>query len=260
MPRPSALAFGAPGFLATVHEIDDRTQTGTPPDFMGPTLWTSDVDEFEAGHASHYDMLHNSPNAVGIAWESGNAYWVYDGYHRSITRYDFGLDHGPGGEDHSDGVIARYVEGQVGYVEQVGAHMEMDRATGLLYVADPANVRVAVLDTRTGTRGAIIGPNYDGADMYAVDGAALTTLIDGNAHGLVRPSGIAIHGGVLYVSDASTSRIAAFDLTGAPIDWIDLSSQIAPGQMGGIELDAEGRIYVCEFEANRVLRVSARAL
>ena len=25
--------------------------------------------------SSHLDMLHNSPNAVGIAWDHGNAFW-----------------------------------------------------------------------------------------------------------------------------------------------------------------------------------------
>ena len=258
MPNPSALAFGENGFMATAHETDEITQASTPADFMGPTLWTTDPMEFEAGHASHYDMLHNSPNAVGIAWESAHVYWIFDGYHTSLTRYDFGAHHGAGGEDHSDGIIARYVEGQVGYIEDVAAHMELDRASGLLYAADPANGRIAVLDTRSGERGATIGPNYDGAEMYAVENATLTTLVDTRAHGLERPSGLVLRDGVVYVGDDATSRIAAFDTTGALLDWIDLSSQIPAGSLTGLEMDAEGRLYACDFDGSRLLRIAPR--
>src|SRR5688572_4132512 len=75
MPLPSALAFGLDsGTMATAHEEDEVTQPGTPADFMGPTLWLADPERFDAGHDSHMDMLHNSPLAMGIAWEQGNAY------------------------------------------------------------------------------------------------------------------------------------------------------------------------------------------
>ncbi|MBK6534131.1 MAG: hypothetical protein IPF99_32560 [Deltaproteobacteria bacterium] len=74
MSHVSCLAFGAPGMLATAHEEDDFTQgpppRGSPVDFMGPTLFLSGYDEFDGGHASHIDMLHNSPNAQGIAWKT----------------------------------------------------------------------------------------------------------------------------------------------------------------------------------------------
>src|SRR5690606_13392082 len=105
LPKPAALSFNpVTGFFATAHEEDERTQgaNGTPADFMGPTLWTSDMEIFDGGHGGHMDMLHNSPNAVGIAWERDNVYWVVDGYHNALTRYDFAQDHGPGGSDHTD--------------------------------------------------------------------------------------------------------------------------------------------------------------
>jgi len=259
LPSPSALAFGD-ATMATAHETDDVTQSSTPIDFMGPSLWPLDAALYNGGHASHLDMLHNSPNAVGIAWESGNAYWVFDGYHRSLTFYDFAADHGPGGEDHSDGIILRYVEGQVGYVDGVASHLEMDRASGLLYVADTGNNRVAVLDTRTGARGEILEPNYDDADMFHMTSAPLTTLVDGAAYGMVQPSGLALRGGLIYVADRALSVVHAFDLTGAQIDWLDLSSQITPGALGAVELDAEGRLYVTDIGAHRVLRIAPRAL
>jgi hypothetical protein len=49
MAEPAALAFGAPGWLATAQEQDQPTQPDTPVDFMGPTLWTADSGIFNAG-------------------------------------------------------------------------------------------------------------------------------------------------------------------------------------------------------------------
>ena len=245
--------------MATAHETDEITQSFTPIDFMGPSLWPLDAELYNGGHASHIDMLHNSPNAVGIAWDSGNAYWVFDGFHRSLTFYDFAADHGPGGDDHSDGIILRYVEGQVGYVDGVASHLELDHASGLLYAADTGNNRVAVLDTRSGARGEILEPNYDDADMFHMTSAPLSTLVDGAAYGMVQPSGLALRGGLVYVTDRALSIVHAFDLGGMQVDWLDLSSQITPGALGAVELDAEGRLYVADIGTHRVLRIAPRA-
>lgn len=254
---PSALAFGAPGTFATVQETDQETQPSTPNDFMGPTLWTSDIDVYDSGHASHLDMLHNSPNAVGLAWDYDNVYWVFDGYHQSITRYDFGGDHGLGGEDHSDGIIERYVEGEMGYVAGVSSHMQLDHATGLLYIADTGNSRIAVLDTGTGTEGGPIGPNYDGATMRSMTGATLSTLIDGTAVDLPRPSGLELHDGMIWVSDNERSKIVAFDMEGNVVDWLDLSSVVSSGGLGGMAFGPEdGALYVLDVPANRILRIT----
>jgi DNA-binding beta-propeller fold protein YncE len=257
MPRPSALAFGQPGFLATIHEMDQPTQPMTPADFMGPSLWPSDRGLFDAGHASHLDMLHNSPNGVGICWERENAYWVVDGHHGSLTRYDFRADHGPGQEDHSDGIIARYLEGQITYVPDVPAHCVIDHATGILYLTDPANGRIVTVDTASGTRGADLDfrMNYDGGTMYAMEGAAMVPVIDMAALGLAQPSGIALADGMIFVTDRMTSTIAAFDLvTHELVDYLSFAS----GAFAGIDVDSEGRIYVADLGGSRVLRITAR--
>ena len=256
---PSALAFGAPGTFATVQEEDEETQPSTPNDFMGPTLWTSDIEIYDSGHASHLDMLHNSPNAVGIAWDRDNVYWVFDGYHQSITRYDFQSDHGLGGEDHTDGIIERYVEDEMGYVAGVTSSMELDHATGLLYIADTGNSRIAVLDTATGTEAGPIGPNYDGAVMRSMAGATLTTLIDGTAVDLPRPSGLELHDGMIWVSDNERSTIVALDMAGTVVDYLDLSSIVASGGLGAMAFGPEdGALYVLDVPAHKVLRISPR--
>jgi DNA-binding beta-propeller fold protein YncE len=172
--KPAALAFGMAGRLATAEDEDQITQPTTPGTFMGPTLWSSDLSVFDGGIASHYGMLHNSPLSVGIAWDHDNVYWVFDGTHSSLTRYDFHAGHPLGGSDHSNGEVARFVEGGVARVAGVASHLKVDHDTHLLYVADTGNNRIAVLDTTTGTRGKAIVPNYDGDLQYEMTGATLT--------------------------------------------------------------------------------------
>jgi hypothetical protein len=258
MPKPSAMAFGKPGFMATVHDMDQVTEMGAPADFMGPTLWTTD-DSFEGGHASHYDMLHNSPDAVGIAWDHDNVYWVFDGYHRSITKYDFQDDHGPAGSDHSDGIAARYVNNQMSYEKGVSSHMELDHATGLLYIADSGNGRIAVLDTKSGTKGTTISPNYDGGPQYYVTGATLTTLVSSlDVEQLQKPSGLALHDGKIWVSDNRNALILAFDLDGKLVDWLDLGSFVSTGSLMGMDFDSQGRLYVVDAVNHKVFRIAPK--
>ena len=225
--KPAALAFGESGDFATIHEEDELTQGigGTPVDFMGPTLWTGAQFQFDGGHSSHLDMLHNSPNGVGIAWVEGNAYYVFDGWNDSITFYDFHEDHDLGGSDHSDGEILRCVEGEVSYVEGVGSHLVYDDDNKMPYIADTGNNRIAVLDTTSGTLGGVLSPNYDGlgpGKFNYIDDAELTTLIDGADHGLELPSGLEIHDDIIYVGDNATSMIHAFTLDGHYITGLDL--------------------------------------
>jgi len=254
--QPSSIAFSDNGNFATIHETDDFTQGpgGTPADFMGPTLWSSNMSVVDGGHGGHLDMLHNSPNGMGIAWDEDNTFWVFDGYHSSISRYAFHGDHGPGGADHSDGEMLRYVAGEVDREPNVPSHMELDRDTGLLYIADTGNRRIAVLDTTTGDIGGSVSPNYDGVSVHReVDGAEISTLADRDVADLGEPSGLALHDGVLYVSDNRMGILWAFDLDGTLLDWIDLER--ADGGLMGIAFDGSGRLYVVDAEAEQVLRI-----
>jgi len=242
--KPAALAFSLDNYdFATIHEEDELTQGigGTPEDFMGPTLWTGKQWQFDGGHSSHLDMLHNSPNGVGIAWVEGNAYYVFDGYHDSITFYDFHDDHGLGGADHSDGEILRCVEGEVSYVEGVGSHLVYDDNDELLYIADSGNNRIAVLDTTTGEMGGVLTPNYDGlgpGNFNHIDDAELDTLIDGVDHGLELPSGLEIHDDIIYVGDNATGWIHAFMMDGTYITGLDLGLDAGALQGFAIHDDA----------------------
>lgn len=144
-------AVGADGYMATAQQEDEETQPTTPADFMGPTLWTSDSSEFDAGHASHLDMLHNSPLSSGIAWDEGNAYWVFDGHHAAIAHYDFQSNHGPGGTDHRDGVVRRYVNEQLKVVDEIVAHLAFDREAQRLYIEIDEDGRSYVVNSEDNT-------------------------------------------------------------------------------------------------------------
>lgn len=256
--QPAALAFGAPGMFATAQETDEVTERGAPRDFMGPTLWDSDYDLFNAGDDSHLDMLHNSPNAVGIAWESENVYWVVDGAHRCLTRYDFARPHERGGTDHRQGFVYRYADGMLTYTEGVSSHAEWDAENSRLYVSEPGANRVAMLNPVDAQMGARILPNYDGTRQNMMSGGVLETFIDGATNGLRKPSGLALAGGRFYVTDNETGRITAFDREGRRIDWLDLGTQVQPGALQGIAVDARGWIYVVDAVGNRVLEIAPR--
>jgi outer membrane protein assembly factor BamB len=257
----AALAFSDNGNFASIHETSELTQGpvnqgGSPADFMGPTLWTSDRDIFDAGHLGHLDMLHNTPDGMGIAWEDANIFWVFDGEHGALTRYNFNDDHGPGGVFHGDGELLRYVEGEVKRESDVPSHLEYDEESELLYIADTGNARIAVLDTTTGEEGGRVGPNYDGTDQVAVDDADLRTLVDAeDVDELREPSGLALHDGVLYVGDNRTGHLFAFDLDGNLLDWIDL--EIARGGLMGLAFDEDDNLFLVDAEEGQILRLDA---
>ncbi len=261
---PSGIAFSADnGNWASSHETDELTQGappfGTPEDFMGPTLWTGDLSLYDTApaHGQHLDMLHNSPNGMGIAWEQENTFWYFDGYHSAITRYAFNNDHGLGGADHSDGETARYAEGDVSRKSGTPSHLEFVHETDELYIADTGNDRIAVLDCTSGTRGSGVQPNYDGVDQYRMDDASITTLATGDDAGFNNPSGIAVRGDFVYVTDNRNGNILALSRTdGSLVDWLELD--VPADSLMGIEFDADGNLYVVNYEEDQVLRISPK--
>ena len=255
--QPSALAFADDGTWASIHETDDFTQgtNGTPEDFMGPTLWTDDLNVYDGGHAGHLDMLHNSPNGMGIAWQEDRTFWIFDGYHDSLTRYFFNNDHGPGGADHSDGEIERHMEGEVRWRENIPSHMEYDHDDDYVYVADTGNNRIAVFDARSGSQGSSISPNYDGVSRQVeYTGGDCWTLIDGEAvPEMGRPSGLALHDGMIFTNDNRTGRIWAFDMDGTMLDYLDTG--LPDGSLMGMEFDEAGNLWLVDAVNDEVLRI-----
>lgn len=272
MEEVSSISFGAPGTFGTCQESRNTYNgQGSPNDFMGPTLWSSDLNffgesnpeavdylsgiyGFEVDLGSHLDMQHESPNCVGIAWERDNRYWVFDGQEGSIDMVDFHDDHGLGFDDHSDGETATWLVGELSRVKDVHSGMVFDPTSNLLYVADTGNNRILVLDTTSGEKGDNRVVMEPGTMHYYVEGASSWDLATGADLGLVEPSGLDLYDGVLFVTDHATGTIVALDLQdGTELDRLDT------GLVGlmGIEVRSMDEIYIVDSVANEVLRLSA---
>lgn len=267
MPKPAALAFGGddttfgvPGTFATCGESRNTYDDQEPlNDFMGPTLWSSDLSIFAEknpnGLGSHLDMLHNSPNCMGIAHQEANVYWTFDGLSGSISKYDFLLDDGIGNDDHGDGTTFRYVKGAVKYAAGVPSHLLFRAEDKMLYVADSGNGRVAKLDTTSGTLGKFL-PKMEpqGTHRQMNDATIVDVVAAGGA--LKVPSGIKIKNDLLYVTDNATGFIAAYSLDGERLNELDTG--LGAGALAGLDFGPDGRLYFVDMIGQRVLRIDPK--
>jgi hypothetical protein len=260
MDRPPAIAFGAmsPGSGQTFGVCGDGNNGGDG--FIGPALFPADLDIFAKstpdGLGSHLDMLHSTLYCRGIAHMEANIYWVFNSNRGSIDKYDFHEDHGPGNDDHSDGEIFRYVrDGLVG-VDNVPSHLVYNPDDAQLYIADTGHQRIAKLDTKSGT----IGTSFFGPEPVQtrknIEGAVLADVVPAGT--LQAPSGLALHGGLLYVTDNATSRFSVFDLTGQLVRTLD--SGLPPGSLAGLTFGPEdGKVYFVDMISGRAYRIDTPA-
>lgn len=256
MSKPPAIAMGAvlPEWGQTFAVCGDGDNGGN--DFMGPALFTTDPNIFAkqtpGGLGSHLDMLHSTTFCRGIAHVDASVYFVFNSDKRSLDRYDFRSDHGPGNDDHADGEILRYVEGAVLGVEGVSSHLVYNPKDFGLYVADTGNKRIARLDTTTGT----VATSFSGQEPVAmrkkVDGATLVDVVLPGT--LEAPSGVELHNDLLYVTDNATSRFYVFDLTGKLVRELDTG--LAPDSLAGFTFGPDdGLIYFTDLISGRVYRI-----
>jgi DNA-binding beta-propeller fold protein YncE len=265
MEEVSSLSFATGNKFATCHESRNTYNNQVDHnDFMGPTLWSADPDVFAKSNpaavasngfdlGSHLDMLHDSPLCMGIAWEKDNIYWTFDGLHGVISRYDFQQDHGPGFDDHADGIIQRFVDVDVLRVEDIPSHMVFNPDTGLLYVVDTGNKRVQRFDPSSATVGQQ-EHTHEGSPFITMLGGEWITLI-GDEAGLEAPSGIALHDDVLYVTDNATSTIHAFSLEGVELDHLKVGVEL--GGLMGLRVTDAG-LFAVDAVGNRVIRSKAK--
>jgi hypothetical protein len=264
MDHPSSIAFGAdetsfgiPGTFATCGESRNGHAHEVALDFMGPVLWSSDPSIFARknpeGLGSHLDMLHVSPLCMGIAHERDNVYWAVSGLTGAIVRYDFGVDHDVGQDDHSDGAAWEYVEGRIDYQPGVPAHLAWDASTSSVWVADPAGGRVARLDATSAKVGAALRAMEPMREYVRMDGAELVDVVPASSGSLVTPSGIALRGELVYVSDDATSRIIAFTRKGEPVASLDTG--LPAGSLAGIAFAPDGKLWFVDMAGSRVLYV-----
>jgi len=259
---PSAFSFSDIGEFATVGE--NQSSNGGTSTFMGPVLWSSDTNVFASvfqsnwlnGYplGSHLDMLHQSPMAMGIAHDTLESYWVFDGYNSNICKYDFVTNHGPGYEDHTNGVILRYTDIDIQREPDVPSHMVKDKSTGWLYIIDTGHKKLIRINTATGTVVDTLQPpgtapeSLDG--YYEIQGVVQEEIDTF----LTRPSGIALYKNRLIVGDYDSGEITVYDISGVfPV----VLGVIATSQTGmtGLEIGTDGKIWFVNYLLNTVNRI-----
>lgn len=255
MSRVMAMAFGDRTFHGgqTFATCQDSNNGGN--DFMGPTLWPADLSVYARVNqngpllGSHIDMLHQSPFCMGITHDHDNVFWVTDGENGHVVRYDFAADHGPGHDDHANGIVRRYPGATFTRVAGVPGHLFLDKATGWLYVADTGAGRVYRMDTRSGTRSRTLTPRNEPLAEYSeYRGQTIEVLMEG----LDKPSGIALDGDTLFVSLFGTGEIVAFDLNGG--SELQRISTHAAG-ISGLTLGADAKLWYVNTTTNKVVRI-----
>ena len=280
MEQPSSIAFGAdattigiPGTFATCQESRNTYDNmAAADDFMGPALWSSDLTVFAQsdphGLGAHLDMLHGSPNCMGIAHERDNVYWVFGGKKQSgsgatrhepmpaIVRYDFGMDHGIGLDDHSDGQISQYADNQVLDVPGVPSHLVFEQATKLLWISDTGNARVITMDTTSGTRVGALSSQEPLRSYDRMSGAVIAEVVPASSGMLSRPSGIELKDEFVFVADNTTGIISAFTKTGERVNY--LATGLPNGALSGLAFGPDGKLYFVDMLGNRVLRIDPK--
>ncbi|NUN15887.1 MAG: hypothetical protein HUU55_19860 [Myxococcales bacterium] len=259
MEEVSSAAFGVNNTFATCQE-SQNTYDGqaAPNNFMGPALWPGDLSVYAKVNqtyippkyllGSHLDMLHWSPLCMGIAHDKNNVYWVFDGYHGYIVRYDFGVPHGYGEDDHSDGIIRTYPMALVKRVAGIPSHMELDKTTGWLYVADTGNKRIFRLNTTTGTvkqAMPVSSWNEPLKEFSIMQNSTVQMLV---TTGLTQPSGLALSDNRIFVSDYFNGDIFVYSTTGALLD------RLKTGASGvtGLTFGPDGRLWYTNPKTNTV--------
>lgn len=258
MRRPTSLSFNTDDTFASCGEARTDNYEDEDAPFAGPVLWSADPSIFGAKppadsptDSTHIDMLHESPYCMGVAHDHDNVYWAFNGDAGSLDRYDFHQPHEPGGDDHSDGELERYVSGQMKRIPEVPSELAFDSDSALLYAADSGHGRIVALDTTSGTPGDSV-VTYDPIQThYAMDGAELREIVKPGRLGV--PSGLTLYEGVLFVTDVLNSKIVAYDVSGHTL--ATLATGLPPGSLGGISIGPDGHAYFADAVSRRVLRV-----
>lgn len=271
MEEVSAIAFGSyhAEFDWQFGTAQDSRNTynnqASPNNFMGPTLWPSSLSHLAVEHqddgllGSHTDMQHESPFGVGIAHDSDNAYWYFDGYHGELVYYDFQQDHDTGMDDHSDGIVRRYSDVQLFRVSGIPGHMELD-SNGILYIANTGTGKILWVNTddssTTSTDIYDHESRLEPLEEYSrINGVEWGVL----ASGLSRPSGIALDGDTLFVSTNGNDQIRAYELSsdGRSANLLDTVNTSAQSIMG-LEIGPDNALYYVDGAADEVIRIDPK--
>ena len=262
MHTASAISFSDNGGFANTLDVQDAN--GNPNGyFSGCTLWDSDTTIYARINqngpllGSHWDMVHQSPFSIGIAAETENIYWLFDGYHNTVAKYNFQEphpDHEHGGEDHSDGIVYRYDEIDIERVSGLSSHMVLDKETGYLYICDTGNQRIIKMNTNTGIINYSLTPygeNIEG--YYSMIGVQYETIIDS---GLILPTGIDIYENYLIVSDYTNGDVIFYDLDNLGINQeLKRLHTDRENDLMSIKVGPDGTIWYVGTNTNELIQI-----
>mgnify|MGYP000014602864 FL=1 len=257
MSLPSGIAFSNNENFATSTSVLDANHSPQNGLFTGPSLWSSDPAIYaqpSGGNGSHLDMLHESPECMGIASQEDNVFWVYDDYNNDIAMYDFAEDHGPGNSEHDDGRVLRYQGMGLNAINTtIVCHLELDKAKKWLYFVDGGNQRIIRLDITSGVLGGAPswGPYETLAEYKKVLGFTWEIVAD---TGLIEPAGIDIIDDRLVVTDHSNGDIIFYDVSNIPATEIGRLQTNEPGIMG-VVLGPEGKIWYANHLFHKVVKI-----
>ena len=261
MRRPTAVAWGDGELFASCGEARTANYEDGKLDYAGPTLWSSDpaifgVEPTLEQNGTHLDMLHQTPYCMGLAHESANAFWAFNGLDGSLDRVDFHAPHVIGGEDHDDGEVHRYIAGQLLREPEVPSHLVYDHARKLVYVADTGHGRVLSVDPSTSVAGGdfFVHDKLNNGSGF-MDDATVKTLVPQGM--LQKPSGLTLVGDVLYVTDNATSRIHSFGTDGKLLQTLDTG--LPGGSLAGITMGPDATLYITNLLTGGVHRVELSA-
>ena len=264
MHTASAMSFDNQGFFANTIDCQDGNNNSNGY-FAGPTLWDADLDVYAMVNqngpllGSHLDMLHQSPFGVGIEYAgAGNKYWVFDGFHSAIVRYDFQNPHQYGGDDHSDGRIWRYGEVTVSREPGVPSHMVLDETTDWLYVADTGNSRIIRFNVNSGNFAYNLTPYGEPLSQYwMMENAEWEVVIN---TGLQKPSGIDVYEDRLIVGDFETGEIIIYNISGDSPMEIGRFETGYENNLMGLVVGPNQNIYYVNYQRNELIRVESQGV
>jgi DNA-binding beta-propeller fold protein YncE len=203
-------------------------------------------------------MIHQTLYGEGIASAGENVYWVFDGFHNAIVKYDFVQPHIVGGDNHSDGKVWRHSEVVVQRSSGLSSHMEFDPASGWLYIADTGNERIIKMDPNSGTVTGNLNPYGETlAGYYNMSGTDWDVVADTD---LIKPTGLDIYDGRLLISDYSNGDIIVYDITQDPVVELGRIATGLSNEIMGLKVSPEGDIwYVCS-NANELYQITVTVI
>lgn len=263
----TGIAFGDNGIFGSSGET-----VGTSCLYSGVSEWQGDLEVYAKVFqgtsgmlGSHIYMNHQTPNAMGIAFDNNRVYWVFDGSQGNILKVDFVTDHGPGNggpptgaQGHPGVKLWRYTGVTVTRVPGVPSHLVVDKANSWLYFTTGAGKTLKRLKTTSGTNaGSLMSTICNGEVISGytnMTGATVETIETFTT----QPVGMDYYNNRLVVSHTN-GDITIYNTSGtSPVKL----GTVSTGQSGmrGIKIGTDGKIWFVNATANTVVRMAPASL